>query len=43
MVEKRRARRYELNIDILEINGKPVQGARILNLSTNGARLEMTY
>ena len=43
MAEKRRARRYELNIDILELNGKPVQGARILDLSTNGAKLELTY
>ena len=43
MREQRRARRFGINLEILEINGKPAQGARILDLSTNGARLELPF
>ena len=43
MREQRRARRFGINLEILEINGKSAQGARILELSTNGARLELPF
>jgi hypothetical protein len=43
MRAQRRARRFSINLEILEINGKPAQGARILDLSTNGARLELPF
>jgi hypothetical protein len=43
MREQRRARRFALNLEILEVNGKPAPGARLLDLSTNGARLELPF
>ena len=43
MREQRRARRFAISIEILEINGNPAQGGKILNLSTNGARLELPF
>jgi hypothetical protein len=43
MREQRRARRYTLNLEVLEINGKPAPGAMLLELSSNGARLALPY
>lgn len=43
MVERRRARRYALNLEIMEVNGKSAPGARILELSTNGTKLELPF
>jgi hypothetical protein len=41
MVEKRRARRFVLDLEIMEINGKAATGAKLLDLSANGARLDL--
>lgn len=43
MREQRRARRFGLNVEILEIIGKSVQRARLLNLSSNGATVELPF
>jgi hypothetical protein len=43
MREQRRARRFALDLEVLEIGGKPVHGARLINLSSNGARLELPF
>lgn len=41
--QKRRARRYRINTDLLEANGRPGQGSKIIDLSTNGARVELPF
>ena len=41
--ERRRARRYLINTELLETNGMPGNGSRIIDLSTNGAKLEMPF
>jgi hypothetical protein len=41
--ERRRARRYAINTELLEVNGIPGNGAKIIDLSTNGARLELPF
>jgi PilZ domain len=43
MREQRRARRFALNVEIQEIIIKSVQGARLLNLSSNGAKVELPF
>ena len=43
MKEQRRARRFALNLEVLEISGKPAPGARLLDLSVNGARLALPF
>ena len=43
IAERRRARRYLVNIELLEVNGKPGIGSRMLDLSMNGARLELPF
>jgi hypothetical protein len=43
MRERRRARRFAFNVEIQELIGKSVQGARLLNLSSNGARVELPF
>lgn len=43
MKEQRRARRFALDIKIQEIIGKSAKGARLLNLSSNGARVELPF
>lgn len=42
MKERRRARRYRVDIELKTINGKNVPGARLLDLSANGAKVEST-
>jgi hypothetical protein len=42
-LERRRARRYLINIELLETNGMPGNGSRIIDLSTNGAKLELPF
>lgn len=39
----RRARRFVVNTELLETNGAPGGGAKIINLSINGARLELPF
>jgi hypothetical protein len=41
--QHRRARRFAINTELLEINGKPGQGAKIIDLSMNGAKLELPF
>ncbi len=43
MREQRRARRFPLDLEVLEIIGKSAQGALILNLSSNGAKVELPF
>jgi PilZ domain len=43
MREQRLSRRYPLNLEIIEIIGKPAKGGRLLNISTNGARVELPF
>jgi len=43
MREQRRARRYVINRELLEINGAPAKGLKILDLSSNGARVELHF
>ncbi len=39
----RRARRFPLDIEIIEAIGKSAQGARLIDLSSNGARVEVPF
>lgn len=39
----RRARRFFINKELIEVNGKPGNGALILDLSMNGARLRLPF
>jgi hypothetical protein len=41
--QRRRARKYVVNTELLETNGAPGGGARIIDLSMNGARLELPF
>ena len=41
--QQRRARRYRLNTELLETNGAPGKGSKIIDMSTNGARLELPF
>ncbi len=43
MKEKRRARRFPLDLEILAIQGKPAPAARLVDLSSNGARLKLPF
>lgn len=38
-----RARRYRINTGLLEANGKPGAGSKIIDLSINGAQLELPF
>jgi hypothetical protein len=40
---RRRARRYLVNTALLEVNGNQVAGAKVIDLSTNGARLGLPF
>jgi hypothetical protein len=40
---RRRARRYAVNTDLLEVNGTSGNGSKIIDLSMNGARLELPF
>lgn len=40
---RRRARRFLVNTELLEANGAAGNGSRILDLSMNGARLELPF
>jgi hypothetical protein len=42
-MEQRRARRYVVNTELVEVNGVPGQGSRIIDLSTNGARMDLPF
>jgi hypothetical protein len=39
----RRARRYVVNTELLETNGAPGNGGKIIDLSMNGAKLELPF
>ncbi len=39
----RKARRFPVNRELLEVNGKPGNGAQLLDLSMNGARLRLPF
>ena len=41
--ERRRTRRYQINTELLEANGNPGQGSKVIDLSMNGARLELPF
>jgi hypothetical protein len=41
--ERRRARRYLINTELLEANGNPGKGSKVIDLSMNGARLELPF
>jgi hypothetical protein len=41
--QHRRARRFAITINLLEANGRPGQGARIIDLSMNEARVELPF
>jgi hypothetical protein len=41
--QRRRVRRFVLNSELLATNGSPGQGARIIEMSMDGARLELPY
>jgi hypothetical protein len=41
--QRRRARRFVVNAEILEANGIPGRGAQLIDLSMNGAKLEMPF
>jgi len=41
--ERRRARRYQINTELLEANGNPGKGSKVIDLSMNGARLELPF
>jgi hypothetical protein len=41
--QHRRARRYVINTELLEANGRPGQGSRIIDLSMNEAKLELPF
>jgi hypothetical protein len=41
--ERRRSRRYLVNTELLDVNGNPGNGSRIIDLSVNGARLELPF
>lgn len=40
---RRRARRFLINRELLEVNGKPGHGAQLVDLSMNGARLRLPF
>jgi hypothetical protein len=41
--QRRRARKFVLNSELLETNGRPGRGSKIIDLSMNGARLELPF
>ena len=41
--QRRRSRRYRLNTELLEVNGRPGKGSKIIDLSTNGAKVELPF
>ena len=41
--ERRRARRFLIDTELIEINGAPGQGSRIIDLSINGAKLDLPF
>jgi len=41
--KRRKARRFQIYREILEVNGKPGNGALIIDLSMNGARLRLPF
>jgi hypothetical protein len=41
--ERRGARRYLVNTELLEANDSPVTGAKVIDLSMNGARLQLPF
>jgi hypothetical protein len=41
--KQRRARRYAVNTELLETNGIPGNGSKIIDLSMNGAKLELPF
>jgi len=41
--ERRRARRFSINTELLEANGTASEGSRIIDLSMNGAKLELPF
>jgi hypothetical protein len=41
--QRRRARRYVVNTELLEANGSPGKGSKIIDLSMNGAKLELPF
>ncbi len=40
---RRQARRYPFDRELLEVNGKPAQGDRIVDLAMGGARLRLRW
>ncbi len=42
-VQRRHARRYLVNKDLLEANGNPGKGSKIIDLSVNGASLRLPF
>jgi PilZ domain len=41
--ERRRARRYQINTELLEANGNPGEGSIVIDLSMNAARLKLPF
>jgi PilZ domain len=41
--KSQRIRRFKINLDILEANGVPGRGSKIVDLSMNGAKLELPF
>jgi hypothetical protein len=41
--QPRRARRFAINTELLEVNGKSRRGAKIVDLSMNGAKLALPF
>lgn len=41
--QRRRTRRYVVNTELLEANGTPGKGSKIIDLSMNGAKLELPF
>jgi PilZ domain len=41
--ERRRARRYLINTELLEVNGNPGKDSKVIDLGMNGARLELPF
>ncbi len=42
-LERQRARRYRVNSEVLEANGNPGKGSKIIDLSMNGAKVNVPF
>jgi hypothetical protein len=42
-IQRRHARRYNINAELIETNGNPGNGSKIIDLSMNGAKVEVPF